>query len=250
MTRRARRTPRRRGCGPSRWPDRAVPGRNAAASRDWAGSHRRRSAPADPGPRCGSCVPAAARRRPAAAAVIASRQSDWSSAPLACHRCCQLSPGWVCSQDSTASTPSRRVCWLAGLSNVNGAASTLASTADRLASVAGHDDATGRGGNAASSCAPVGFTSPLFGVVTSVGGVLITCFAAGGHGSFSPNRVCRLSARYPGAGGAAGSRSRCRAWKASTPAITSSVTVTVTSDIQTLGMPPAGGAVRWLTWAA
>ena len=46
----------------------------------------------------------------------------------------------------------------------------------------------------------------------------------GGHGWSSPNRVCRLSARYPGAGGAAGSRSRARAWKASTPAITSSVT--------------------------
>ena len=48
--------------------------------------------------------------------------------------------------------------------------------------------------------------------------------AAGGHDSFSPNRIRRLSARYPAAGGAAGSRSRCRAWKASTPAITSSVT--------------------------
>ena len=55
-----------------------------------------------------------------------SRQSGWSSAPLARHRCCQLSPGWVRSQFSTASTPSRRVCWLSGLSNANGAASTRA----------------------------------------------------------------------------------------------------------------------------
>ena len=46
----------------------------------------------------------------------------------------------------------------------------------------------------------------------------------GGHDPASPNRICRLSARYPAAGGAAGSRSRWRAWKASTPAITSSVT--------------------------
>ena len=81
------------------------------------------------------------------------------SAPLACQRCCQLFPGWACSQLSTASTPSRRVCWLAGLSNLNGAVSTRPSTAERLASVAGHDDATRRGGNPANSCAPVGFTS-------------------------------------------------------------------------------------------
>ena len=45
-----------------------------------------------------------------------------------------------------------------------------------------------------------------------------------GHDSASPNRICKLSARYPAAGAAAGSRSRWRAWKASTPAITSSVT--------------------------
>jgi len=48
----------------------------------------------------------------------------------------------------------------------------LASTADRLTWVAGHDDAIGRGGNAASSAALVGFTSPLFGVMTSVRSVL------------------------------------------------------------------------------
>ena len=48
--------------------------------------------------------------------------------------------------------------------------------------------------------------------------------AADGHEVLSPNRICRLSGRYPGAGSAAGPRSRRRAWKASTPVITSSVT--------------------------
>ena len=48
-TRPARRTRRSRGCGPSRWPGRADAGRSAAASPDWAGSRRRRSAPADRG---------------------------------------------------------------------------------------------------------------------------------------------------------------------------------------------------------
>ena len=55
------------------------------------------------------------------------------------------------------------------LSSVNGAASARASTADRLARVAGHDEATGRGGNAVSSCAPVCLTGPLVGAVTSAG---------------------------------------------------------------------------------
>jgi len=91
--------PRRAGAKPSSQPR---PGRITSAQ----------ISTSSPGPRCASCVPGAvfARRRPAAAAVIASRQSGWSSAPLACQRCCQLSPGWVASQDSTASTPSRRDC--------------------------------------------------------------------------------------------------------------------------------------------
>ena len=68
------------------------------------------------------------------------------------------------------------VCWLAGLSSVNGVARTRVSTADRLACVAGHDDATGRGGNAASSCAPVVFTSPVAGDAASVAAAVITCW--------------------------------------------------------------------------
>ena len=39
------------------------------------------------------CPGAVLARRPAVALVIRARQSGWSSAPLACHRCCQLSPG-------------------------------------------------------------------------------------------------------------------------------------------------------------
>ena len=113
--------------------------------------------------------------------------------------------------------------WLSGLSNANGADSTRASTAERLASVAGHDAATGRGGNAATSCAPVGFADPVTAAAVSAVGCP-TCDVGGDHDPAPPKRICRLSARYPGAGGAAGSRSRCRAWYASTSAITSSVT--------------------------
>ena len=40
-------------------------------------------------------------------------------------------------------------------------------TADRRAWVAGHDAATGRGGNAATSCAPVDFTDPARGGATA-----------------------------------------------------------------------------------
>ena len=42
--------------------------------------------------RCGNCRPVAPERL-AAAALTISRQSGWLSAPLACQRCCQLSPG-------------------------------------------------------------------------------------------------------------------------------------------------------------
>jgi hypothetical protein len=69
---------------------------------------------------------------------------------------------------NTASAPSRRPCWLAGVSSENGAAKTRASTAERLASVAGHETATGRGGSAASSCAPVGLASTSYGDASAV----------------------------------------------------------------------------------
>ena len=154
-----------------------------------------------PGVRCGSGL---ARSVP-----TNSRQSGWSSAPLARHRCCQLSPGRSRSQPSTASTPNRRLRWLSGLSNANGAASTRSTTADRRAPVAGHDGATGRGGNAATSWVPVGFVEPVVAAGSAVG--CPTCTFGGDHDPAPPKRICRLSARYPGAGGVAGSPSRRRA---------------------------------------
>ena len=127
--------------------------------------------------------------------------------------------------------------------HANGAPSTRARTAARLASVAGHDEASGRGGNEANSCAPVCLTAtlPAAAGARSATGMLVLPSSLGGHDAPSPNRIRRLSGRYPAAtAGAAGPRSRCRTWNASTEAMTSSVTVTVTSDIQTVGMP-------WLT---
>ena len=117
--------------------------------------------------------------------------------------------GLVRSQPSTVSTPNRRFCWLCGLSNANGAASTRSTTADRLASVAGHDDAIGRGGNNAASCAPVDFADPA--TAGADGGSRRQHLRVGDHDPASPKRIARLSARYPGAGGVAGSRSRRRA---------------------------------------
>jgi integrase len=78
--------------------------------------------------------------------------------------CCQLSPGRSRSQPSTASTPNRRLRWLSGLSSANAAASTRSATPERRASVAGHAATTGRGGKAATSCAPVDFTDSATGV--------------------------------------------------------------------------------------
>ncbi len=49
------------------------------------------------------------RLRPVGADQPAPVRAD-PRAPLASHRCCQLSPDWVRSQFITASTPSRRVC--------------------------------------------------------------------------------------------------------------------------------------------
>ena len=161
-TRRARRTPRCRACGPSRSPGFAVPGRSAAASRGWGGSRQRRSAAGDPGSGAALCAVAVlARSRPAAATVLRSRPAAWSSAPLAFHRCCQrprgepaarsarhhpepagLVAGRVVQRERRGEQPGQhRGGWPGGLP----------------------DDATARGGNAASSCATVVFTSPVAG---------------------------------------------------------------------------------------
>ena len=89
-----------------------------------------------------------------------SRQSSWSSAPLACQRCCQLAPGKVCQPAQHGQHPqpagllAQRVAQRERRGSTPGPAPPPGS-----ASVAGHDDATGRGGNAASSAAPVGLTA-------------------------------------------------------------------------------------------
>ena len=73
-----------RGCGPSRRPGCAGPGRTAAASPGWAGSHRRRSAPA--APRSGAAAAWRGRCRPTAASPVGPRRRWRATAAANCRR--------------------------------------------------------------------------------------------------------------------------------------------------------------------
>jgi len=76
--------------------------------------------------------------------------------------------------------------------------STRLTTTDRLASVAGHDAATGRGGNAAASCAPVGFVEPVVAAGSAVG--CPTCTSARSrHGHAPESRLCLQGKQREGA---------------------------------------------------
>jgi len=112
----------------------------------------------------------------------------------------------------------------------------------------GHDEATGRSGKRASSSTPVPLTACGAPVLCGTGIGSVTGAASGcdsrGHSAFSPNRTFRVSARYPAAGGESDRRSRCRAWNASTPSITSSVSGSGTAAWWTDGHAPSPAARR------
>ena len=177
---------------------------------------RRRAARAWPCPAPGSRCGAPASRRPG------SRQSAASSAPLASHRSCQLPPGWASSQLTTLTRPSRRLCWLSGLSSGNGGASSRASTCCRVARVAGHDEAAGRGGNAGQQFRAVcrlRRCRPLAGAGSGAGP---GGRASGGHRGVLAEQHRQALGPIPGRRRRPpGRRSRWRAWNASIASITS-----------------------------
>jgi hypothetical protein len=69
------------------------------------------------------------------------------SAPLASQRCCQVSPGWVCSQSTTIRTPRLRLSSPAGVSTTNGAVASRCSTDGRDSLVCGQEAVSRRAGN-------------------------------------------------------------------------------------------------------
>ena len=88
-----------------------------------------------------------------AQASIGFHQSAFpaASAPLASHRCCQVSPGWSDSQPNSRAIPSRRRCCAPTSSRSNEAASIWACNDSLCCSVAGQVLAGSRGGNRSQS---------------------------------------------------------------------------------------------------
>ena len=124
---------------------------------------------------------------------------------------------------TTLTRPSRRPCWLRGLSSGNGGASSRASTSCRVPSVAGHDEAAGRGGKRASSSAlapsPAAWCQRLAGRPPRQ-----FRRRAGQRGvTARPVRtaVCKALGAIPRCRRRSRRRSRWRAWNASTASITS-----------------------------
>ena len=157
--------------------------------------------------------------RPGGDQVAASRAGPrrrWpATAPARCRR------ARCCSQFSTASTPSRRFCWLGGLSNANGGLNTLASTADRPASVAGQTARPGGVGTRPSAAAPADCPARRAGRRAPPAADRRAAWEsppAVGGGHARPRRTTSAGspAGIPPPAARPGPASRCRAWKAST----------------------------------
>ena len=99
--------------------------------------------------------PTASRPCATGPARLSSRARPSWSAPLARHRCCQVSPGWACSQSSTMPTPRRRFCSPARRCRGERRRGQQPRPARRADSrVRGQASGSGRGGNRAAARRP------------------------------------------------------------------------------------------------
>ena len=152
---------------------------------------------------------AAARHRTGNA--LQSARPSWP-APLACHRCCQVAPGWAWSQSSTMPIPRRRFSSPARPATANGAAASSPSRSARASRVRGQASRSGRGGNRRRSASAWASGGPLPGrggaaAVSGPGPALTTGPARTAHSATRPGSPQRPAAMgWPAARRAADER--------------------------------------------
>ena len=230
--RRARRTPRRRGCGPSRWPDPRRAGAKRSSQPRLGRITSAQISTSSPGPRCASCVPRRRLRPPPSGGRGGDRVSPVGlvfgpaglPALLPALTGMRRQPGQHGQHPQPAGLLTGRVVQRERRGQHPGQHRRPARPrrrprrGDRPRRERGQQLRPGLPHRPARRRGDLGRPR---GDIGRCGDRLLP----GGHGWSSPNRIRRLSARYPGAGGAGRVAARGRrAWKASTPAITSSVT--------------------------